>query len=136
MGAGRGPACLKVKSLPGAGGTQFIPPVASSIRDLPLFPLDQTFFPTVHLGGFIPGFASCQEPGVCACSVTQLHLTLCDPGPSVRGISQARTLEGLPFSPLGDLPDPGIEPKSTLLTGRFFTIEPPGTPRPEPESKH
>ncbi|XP_043307704.1 39S ribosomal protein L21, mitochondrial isoform X1 [Cervus canadensis] len=36
---------------------------------------------------------------------------------------------GLPFPPLGDLPDPGTEPESPAspaLTGRFFTTEPPG----------
>ena len=33
----------------------------------------------------------------------------------------------LPFPPLGDLPDPGIEPESPALVGRFFTMpsEPP-----------
>ena len=31
------------------------------------------------------------------------------PGSSVRKIFQARILEGLPFPPPGDLPDPGIE---------------------------
>ena len=33
---------------------------------------------------------------------------------------------GLPFPPPGDLPDPGIEPASPALAGRFFTTEPPG----------
>ena len=28
----------------------------------------------------------------------------------------------------GDLPDPGTEPKSSVLAGRFFTTEPPGKP--------
>ena len=35
----------------------------------------------------------------------------------------------LSFPPLGDLPDPGIEPISPVspaLAGRFFTTEPPG----------
>ena len=35
---------------------------------------------------------------------------------------------GLPFPSPGDLPDPGIEPTSPALAGRFFTIEPPGMP--------
>ena len=35
---------------------------------------------------------------------------------------------GLPFSSLGDLPDPGIEAMSPALAGGFFTTEPPGTP--------
>ena len=32
---------------------------------------------------------------------------------------------GLPFPSLGDLPNPGIEPRSLVLAGRFFTAEPP-----------
>ena len=35
---------------------------------------------------------------------------------------------GLPFPPPWDLPDPGIEPASPALAGRFFTTEPPGKP--------
>ena len=34
----------------------------------------------------------------------------------------------LPFPSPGNLPDPGIEPVSPALTGRFFTTEPPGKP--------
>ena len=33
---------------------------------------------------------------------------------------------GSPFPFPGDLPDPGTEPKSPALAGRFFTTEPPG----------
>ena len=35
---------------------------------------------------------------------------------------------GLPFPPLGDLPNPGIKPVSTALAGGFSTTEPPGKP--------
>ena len=35
---------------------------------------------------------------------------------------------GLPFPSPGDLPDPGIEPRSPALTGGFFTTELPGKP--------
>ena len=47
---------------------------------------------------------------------------------SIHGISQARTLGniGLPLSTPGDLPNPGIEPVSPALAGRFLTTEPPG----------
>ena len=37
-------------------------------------------------------------------------------------------LSGLPFPPPGDLPGPGIEPKSPALAGRLLTIEPLGKP--------
>ena len=50
------------------------------------------------------------------------------PGSSAHGISQARVLECLPFPSPGDLPDPGIEPESPALAGRFFTTEPSGKP--------
>ena len=57
--------------------------------------------------------------------------TLCDPvdcslpGSSVRVVSQARILSGLPFPPPGDLPDLGIKPQSSVspaLAGGFFTV--------------
>ena len=51
------------------------------------------------------------------------------PGSSVNGIFQARILEWLPFTPPGDLPNPGIEPMylvSLELAGRFFTTVPLG----------
>ena len=35
---------------------------------------------------------------------------------------------GLPFSPPGDLPDPGIKPASPASAGRVFPTEPPGQP--------
>ena len=53
------------------------------------------------------------------------------PGSSVHGMSQARILQWIPFPPLGDLPDPGIEPTFSAplaLGGRFFTAESPRKP--------
>ena len=53
----------------------------------------------------------------------------CSPsGSSVPGISQARIWSRLPFPSPGDLPDPGIEPVSPALSGRFFTTASPGKP--------
>ena len=52
--------------------------------------------------------------------VTHSCLTLCNPmdcsppGSPVHGIFQARILEWVPFSSPGDLPSPGIEPRSPL----------------------
>ena len=46
---------------------------------------------------------------------------------SVHGILQARIQDSLPFSPPGDLPNPGIKPVSPrypALTGGFFAVEP------------
>ena len=47
---------------------------------------------------------------------------------SVYGISQARILEWVAISFPGDLLDPGMEPRSPALAGRFFTAEPLGKP--------
>ena len=44
------------------------------------------------------------------------------------GFSRQEYWSGLPFPPPGDLPDPGIEPRSPAVAGRFFTTEPPGKP--------
>ena len=45
------------------------------------------------------------------------------------GFSGQEYWSGLPFLPSGDLPHPGIEPRSPALAERFFTAEPPGEPR-------
>ena len=50
------------------------------------------------------------------------------PGSSVHGILQVKIVEQVAFPHLWDLPDPGIEPASPSLAGRFFTPEPPGKP--------
>ena len=42
--------------------------------------------------------------------------------------SQQEFWSVLPLPPPGDLPDPGIEPMSPVLAGRFFTTEPPEKP--------
>ena len=44
------------------------------------------------------------------------------PGSSVHGISRQESWSGLPCPPPGDLPDPGIEPKSPALADDFFTV--------------
>ena len=49
------------------------------------------------------------------------------PGSYVHGIFQQEYQSGLPFAPLGDLPNPGIEPVSLVspaLAGGYFTTEP------------
>ena len=45
------------------------------------------------------------------------------PGSSVHGDSPGKNTGGLPFPSPGDLPDPGIEPRSPALAGRFFFAE-------------
>ena len=64
--------------------------------------------------------------------VTQLCQTLCDSmdsslwGSSVHGFSRQEYWNGLPFSSPGDLPDPGIEPRSPALQAAALPSKPPG----------
>ena len=48
--------------------------------------------------------------------------------PLSMGFPRQEYWSGFPFPSLGDLPDPGIEPASPALAGRFFTAGPPGKP--------
>ena len=72
-----------------------------------------------------------------ACSVAQSCFTLSTPWTVVHQVplsmefSRQEHWSGFPFLSPGDLPDPGIEPASPaslVLTGRFFTTEPPWKP--------
>ena len=54
--------------------------------------------------------------------------TIARQAPLSMGFSRQEYQRGLPFPPPGDLPDPGMEPASPALAGRFFTTEPPGKP--------
>ena len=44
------------------------------------------------------------------------------------GFSRQEYWNGLPFPSPGDLPDPGIEPRSPTLQADALTSEPPGKP--------
>ena len=46
--------------------------------------------------------------------------------PLFMGFSTQEYSSGLPFPSLGDLPDLGIEPTSSILADGFFTAEIPG----------
>ena len=48
--------------------------------------------------------------------------------PLSMGFPRQEYWSGLPFPSPRYLPDPGIEPASPALAGRFFTTEPPGKP--------
>ena len=90
-----------------------------------------------------PGFLRGLEPEtecpsqVCACSVAQACLTLCDPmdcsppGSSGLGFSRQEYWSGLPRPPPGDLPDPGMEarsPPSPALQPDSSPVGPPVKP--------
>ena len=67
--------------------------------------------------------------------VAQLCPTFCDPtdcspsGSSVHGILRQEYWSGLPCPPPGDLPSPGIKPRSPALQVDSLPTEPPGKPR-------
>ena len=69
--------------------------------------------------------------GMRVCSCIQLFATLwtvAGQAPLSMGFPRQEYWTGLPFPPLGDLPDPGIKPESPVspvLTHRFLTTEPP-----------
>ena len=48
--------------------------------------------------------------------------------PQSMGFSRQEYWSGLPFPSPGDLPDPGIEPRSPALEADALTSEPPGKP--------
>ena len=52
--------------------------------------------------------------------------TIVCPAPLSMRFSKQEYWSVLPFSSPGDPPNPGIQPTSLALTGRFFTTEPPG----------
>ena len=67
--------------------------------------------------------------------VAQLCPTLCDPmdeslqAPQSVGFSRQEYWSGLPFPSPGDLPNPGIEPRSPALQPDTLPSEPLGKPR-------
>ena len=58
---------------------------------------------------------------------SESHSVVSDCGQSM-GFSRQEYWSRLPYPPPGDLPDPGIEPKSSTLAEGFFTAEPTGKP--------
>ena len=57
--------------------------------------------------------------------------TVASQAPLSMGFSQQEYWNGLPFPPLGNLPNPGLKPQpqvSSALAGGFFTTEPAGKP--------
>ena len=56
--------------------------------------------------------------------------------PLSMGFPRKEHWSGLPFLPLGELPDPGIEPESSALAGAFFTTVSPGKQRSSLDSNY
>ena len=93
------------------------------------------FWPGELHGVFhLKGRNSQQYNGQSESEVTQLCPTLCDPwtvahqAPPSMGFSRQEYWSGLPFPSPGDLPDPGIKPRSPTLQADTLTSAPPGKP--------
>ena len=56
------------------------------------------------------------------------HGAVAHKAPLSVGFSRQEYWSGLPLPPPGDLPNPGMEPTSPALAGRFFTTELRGKP--------
>ena len=54
--------------------------------------------------------------------------TVAHQAPLSMGFPRQEYWSGLPCPTAGDLSEPGVEPESPALAGRFFTSEPPRTP--------
>ena len=54
--------------------------------------------------------------------------TVAHQAPPSMGFSRQEYWSGVPFPSPGDLPDPGIEPRSSALQAEALTSEPPGKP--------
>ena len=71
--------------------------------------------------------------------VAQLCSVLCDPmtcqAPLPMGFSRQEYWSGLPFSPPGDLPNPGVEPRSPAWWAGSFLSEHQGSPGDIPVGK-
>ena len=93
-----------------------------------LYPLTTLFRPYTSHNMFI----TLSSRTILSCA--QSCPTLCDPmncsqlSSPVHESSQARILSGLLFPSAEDLPNPGTEPASPALAGRFFTSEAPEKP--------
>ena len=57
--------------------------------------------------------------------------TVAHQAPPSTGFSRQAYWSGLPFPSSGDLPDPGIEPRSPALQADALTSDPPGKPFPK-----
>ena len=63
-----------------------------------------------------------------SCLTVATLWTVARQAPLSTEFSRQEYQSGLPFASPGDLPDPGIEPTSTSLSGGFLNSEPPGKP--------
>ena len=140
-GWGAGQRCSGTRSRWGCGtaGTEVKPrhqgPESEALEPVPQAPPDQRPRPSKgpgtqgHGGWHHPVAHVCVLSRVQCCATLQ---TVALQAPLTMGFSRQEYWSGLPFPPPGDLPEPGIELRSSAspaLPGGFLTTEPPGKPQ-------
>ena len=89
----------------------------------------------INLDVLPPSLIFFPVPYCCHCSVTKSCLTLCHPGrvayqaPLSMGFPRQEYWNELPFPSAGDLPDPGIDPESSVLQADSLPLSHWGKPR-------
>ena len=77
-----------------------------------------------------PSASGSARPALCDPVDYTVHGILCDPVDyTVHGFSRPELWSGWPFPSPGNLPDPGIEPRSPALQADSLPAEPPGKPK-------
>ena len=141
--AGRGTRqrCSETRSRWGCGtaGTEVKPchqgPELEALEPVPQAPPDQR--PRPSKGPGTQGRGGWHHPVARVCVLSRVQCcatlqTVALQAPLTMGFSRQEYWSGLPFPPPGDLPEPGIELRSSAppaLPGGFFTTEPPGKPQ-------
>ena len=70
----------------------------------------------------------CMRAQSLSCLTLHNPMDCSPPGSPSMGFSRQEYWSGLPFPPLGDLPNPGIKLNISCIAGGFFTAEPPKKP--------
>ena len=80
------------------------------------------------LGYLAGGLITCNSVSLSVMIDSLQPVDCSPPGSSVHGISGQEYWSGLPFPSPGDLPGPGIKPRSPALQADSLLSEPPGKP--------
>ena len=81
------------------------------------------------LGYLAGGLITCNSVSLSVMIDSLQPVDCSPPGSSVHGISGQEYWSGLPFPSPGDLPGPGIKPRSPALQADSLLSEPPGKPK-------
>ena len=86
--------------------------------------LSKEKYEVIHIGNF--NFLVSEVKFLSRVQLFATPWTVAHQAPLSMGFSRQEYWSGLPFPSPGDLPDPGIEPRSPALEADALTSEPPG----------